>query len=167
MQPVSPAQITKQFEGRLAVCCPLRAQTRKPDAATSMPFGGIAVGIILSPWTRNVIYSARFPKREEPMSLRALLPLIAIAAFSSAQSQPARPAAPAMPPPAIVSPEIGADNRVTFRLRDPNATEVLLGLEGSKPVPMQKDDQERGDIPSGRSIPIFTGIRFSRTAVPW
>jgi enterochelin esterase-like enzyme len=94
------------------------------------------------------------------MSLRALLPLIAIAAFSSAQSQPAHPAAPAMPPPAIVSPEIGADNRVTFRLRDPNATEVLLGLEGSKPVPMQKDDQGTWSITVGPLDPDFYGYSF-------
>ena len=35
------------------------------------------------------------------------------------------------PPARLVSPEVGADNRVTFRFRDPNAKEVLL----SPPIP--------------------------------
>ena len=39
------------------------------------------------------------------------------------------------------SPEVHADNSVTFRFLDPNAHEVMLTLEGAKPAPMQKDDQ--------------------------
>ena len=45
------------------------------------------------------------------------------------------------PPARLVSPEVHPDQSVTFRFRAPNAKEVLLGLEGSKPVPMEKDDQ--------------------------
>ena len=45
------------------------------------------------------------------------------------------------PPAVITSPEVHADNSVTFRFRDPNAHEVMLTLEGAKPAPMQKDDQ--------------------------
>ena len=41
-------------------------------------------------------------------------------------------------PPPIKSPEIGADQRVTFRLRAPNAKEVTVSLAG-KQLPMQKD----------------------------
>lgn len=44
-------------------------------------------------------------------------------------------------PPAIVSPEVQSDGRVTFRFADPNALKVELELEGEKtPHPMQKDD---------------------------
>ncbi len=38
----------------------------------------------------------------------------------------------------LVSPEVHADGRVTFRLRAPNAKEVLLRCEGTKAGPMQK-----------------------------
>ncbi len=46
------------------------------------------------------------------------------------------------PPAPVVSPEVHADNRVTFRFRAPNAKEVALALEGAaKDLPMQKDEQ--------------------------
>ena len=38
------------------------------------------------------------------------------------------------------SPEVGADSRVTFRLRAPNAREVAVAI-GGKRLPMQKDEQ--------------------------
>jgi enterochelin esterase-like enzyme len=41
----------------------------------------------------------------------------------------------------VVSPEIGADRKVTFRLRAPNATEVVVAVSGQQPLPMQKDEQ--------------------------
>jgi enterochelin esterase-like enzyme len=41
----------------------------------------------------------------------------------------------------LVSPEVLPDNRVTFRLRAPNAKEVTLRLEATKVPPMTKDDQ--------------------------
>jgi len=40
----------------------------------------------------------------------------------------------------VKSPEVGADHRVTFRLRAPNAKEVAVAI-GGKRLPMQKDDQ--------------------------
>jgi enterochelin esterase-like enzyme len=40
----------------------------------------------------------------------------------------------------VKSPEIGADGRVTFRLRAPNAKEVMVAL-GATRLPMQKDEQ--------------------------
>lgn len=44
----------------------------------------------------------------------------------------------AQPP---VSPQVHADGRVTFRLRAPNAKEVMVRCEGTKPLPMQKDER--------------------------
>lgn len=43
----------------------------------------------------------------------------------------------------VISPEIAADGRVTFRLRAPNAREVGVAVSGQQPspMPMQKDDQ--------------------------
>lgn len=43
-------------------------------------------------------------------------------------------------PPPLVSPEVGADRTITFRVKAPNAQKVLLQLEGAKPQPMTKDD---------------------------
>ncbi len=41
----------------------------------------------------------------------------------------------------VVSPDISADRRVTFRLRAPNAQEVVVAVSGQQPLPMQKDEQ--------------------------
>ena len=49
-------------------------------------------------------------------------------------------AAPAFAQP-IISPEVLSDGRVSFRLRAPNASEVLLRCEGLKETKMQKNDQ--------------------------
>lgn len=40
-----------------------------------------------------------------------------------------------------VSPQVHADGRVTFRLRAPNAKEVVVRCEGTQPLPMQKDER--------------------------
>ena len=63
-------------------------------------------------------------------------------------------------PPRIISPEVQSDNRVTFRFRDPNAKEVLLMLEGSKPVPMQKDDQGVWSLTTEPLAPDYYGYAF-------
>jgi enterochelin esterase-like enzyme len=63
---------------------------------------------------------------------------VTIIASALAQTAPGR----GTPPPAPVrSPEIGADRRVTFRLRAPNAKEVLVTSGALGRLPMQKDDQ--------------------------
>jgi len=83
------------------------------------------------------------------------------AASGWAQSPPPRPAAPTV----IVSPEVQSDNRVTFRFRDSNAIEVLLGLEGAKPAPMQKDDQGMWSLTVGPLDPDFYGYFFQADGV--
>jgi len=65
----------------------------------------------------------------------------------------------------IVSPEVHSDNRVTFRFHDPNAAEVLLGLEGAKPAPMQKDDQGTWSLTIGPLDPDFYGYFFQAYGV--
>ena len=100
------------------------------------------------------------------MPRTVLLLLVAIAASSFAQTQPAaRPAPPAMQA-ALVSPEVSADQHVTFRFRDPNAHDVLLALEGSKPVPMQKDAQGVWSITIGPLGPDFYGYSLIADGVP-
>ncbi len=85
-----------------------------------------------------------------------LLALVALIAFVPSASltaqQPASPATPAGPPagegrrgggrgaPAVKSPEVAADGRVTFRLRAPNAKDVAVAMGGNR-LAMQKDEQ--------------------------
>jgi enterochelin esterase-like enzyme len=46
------------------------------------------------------------------------------------------------PPAPVVSPEVLADHRVTFRFRGPNAKDVSVQIDGaSKPLVMQKDEE--------------------------
>lgn len=86
--------------------------------------------------------------RTRLLSLMLVAALEASAFVSAPSAAPqAPPAAPAGPvvqgrggaPPAR-SPEVGADRRVTFRLRAPNAKDVAVAI-GGKQLPMQKDAQ--------------------------
>jgi len=67
-----------------------------------------------------------------------------------------RPQTPPPPPP-LISPEVQPDHRVTFRLRDPNAKEVMFAREGTQPVPMQKDDQGVWSITTDPLEPDYYG----------
>src|SRR6266849_3569085 len=77
-----------------------------------------------------------------------LLVLVAVAAWAQPQA------------PAILSPEVHPDSSVTFRFRAPNAKEVMLSLEGAKPVPMQKDDQGVWNVTTDPLTPDFYGYSF-------
>ncbi|MCU1299509.1 MAG: putative esterase [Acidobacteriaceae bacterium] len=75
---------------------------------------------------------------------------------SFSQNEPAQ----GVEPKAIVSPEVLSDHRVTFRLRAPNAKDVVLELEGAKPVPMQQDNQGVWSVTSGPLESDFYGYSF-------
>jgi enterochelin esterase family protein len=65
------------------------------------------------------------------------------------------------PPVPIISPEVSSANQITFRLRDPNAKEVLVRVEGLKdPLPMLKDDQGVWSVTTGALAPNFYGYSF-------
>jgi len=76
--------------------------------------------------------------------------LVSSSLLTAQQPPVAPPAGAAAPAPAgrgggrgappVKSPEAGADGRVTFRLRAPNAKEVAVALSGTR-LPMQKDEQ--------------------------
>lgn len=70
-----------------------------------------------------------------------ILSLLFSASMAAQQEKPAQTAPPPVRPPALVTPEVHADNSVTFRFRAPNAQEVKLNREGAEPLAMQKDDQ--------------------------
>jgi enterochelin esterase-like enzyme len=77
-------------------------------------------------------------------------------------AQPAAATSPAQPPPLprVVSPEVHSDATVTFRFRDPNAKEVLLAMEGSTRVPMQKDEQGIWSVTTKSLAPDIYGYSF-------
>jgi enterochelin esterase family protein len=60
----------------------------------------------------------------------------------------------------LTSPETHADNRVTFRFRDPNAKEVSLDREGAQPLSMQKDESGVWSVTTGPLEPDFYGYSF-------
>jgi enterochelin esterase-like enzyme len=74
------------------------------------------------------------------------LALVVVLAWPATQTPPPAqppPPAPAPAPPTVVSPEIGADRTVTFRLWAPNASEVQLSgnwMGPRPPVPLVKGD---------------------------
>jgi enterochelin esterase-like enzyme len=102
--------------------------------------------------------------------LRPSLPLVALLLTGTATAppgvaaqvpapQPAAAAAP-NPPPPIVSPDVSADRRVTFRFRAPNAREVLLSREGSPRVAMQKGDNGVWSVTTDPLEPDLYGYSF-------
>jgi enterochelin esterase family protein len=65
------------------------------------------------------------------------------------------------PTPAVQSPEVQADGKVTFRLLDPGAKSVLLNFEGdTKPSPMTRDDSGVWSITVGPLDPDLYGYDF-------
>jgi enterochelin esterase-like enzyme len=76
--------------------------------------------------------------------------------------KPQPPAAtPQTPEAPVVSPEVLADNRVTFRLRAPNAKEVSVEIDGvGKPLAMQKDGEGIWSATSEPLAPDYYGYSF-------
>ena len=79
-----------------------------------------------------------------------------------AQSHPSAQFRPHMAerPQVIISPEVHPDRSVTFRFRDPNARHVLLSLEGSKPMPMQRGPDSVWTITTPPLTPEYYGYSF-------
>jgi enterochelin esterase-like enzyme len=66
----------------------------------------------------------------------------------------------AQAPQPLVSPEVHADRRVTFRVRAPNAREVLLDREGAARQAMRKDDQGVWSVTTESLEPDLYGYSF-------
>lgn len=73
----------------------------------------------------------------------------------------AQQAKPATPPPQrpqwLKTPEVHADNSVTFRFLAPNAQQVKLEREGTEPVEMQRDDQGVWTVTTAPLEPDYYG----------
>jgi enterochelin esterase family protein len=74
---------------------------------------------------------------------------------------PARTAVTLAPTSPVISPEVHADNRVTFRFRGPNNKEATVQVEGAgAPLAMQKDDQGVWSATTNPLGPDFYGYSF-------
>jgi len=85
------------------------------------------------------------------MTRKFIVLLCAALGLCSAQNPPA-PAAGrggGRGAPPVQSPEVGADGKVTFRLRAPQATEVLVTGVGRQPLPLEKDAQGVWSVTTG------------------
>ncbi len=74
------------------------------------------------------------------MKISAFVIVIATAFAAFAQNPPAPAPAPGRGAPAIKSPEVSPDGKITFRLRAPKAAEVFVNGAGPR-LAMQKDEQ--------------------------
>jgi enterochelin esterase family protein len=66
----------------------------------------------------------------------------------------------AQQPRPIISPEVQPDNRVTFRLRAPNAQLVMLAREGVAAIPMQKNEEGVWSVTTEPLDPDIYGYSF-------
>jgi enterochelin esterase family protein len=87
--------------------------------------------------------------------------LLLVSAASAPLLAQAPSPSPPPPPPPLVSPEVHADKRVTFRLRAPNAKEVLVEREAGGKLAMQKDDQGVWTLTTDPLEPDIYGYSFS------
>jgi enterochelin esterase family protein len=93
--------------------------------------------------------------------MRLILSLMFAAALTLAQPAPQAQRPRPTPRPSIISPEVHSDCTVTFRLRAPNAKAVNLSLEGSKPLPMEKDESGVWSVNTPPLEPDYYGYTFS------
>src|SRR2546427_12979082 len=92
-----------------------------------------------------------------PTTMTSALVLIVLAATAALAQPPAPP--PPSPPPPVISPEVQPDRRVTFRLRAPNAREVVVERQGVK-LALEKDEQGLWTVTTGPPEPDIYGYSF-------
>lgn len=89
---------------------------------------------------RIIPKGTRFKMRLIVSGLVLLLPVGVCLMLSGILGQnPPQTRPPAFAPP-LLSPEVATDRRVTFRLRAPNARNVLVARDGAPPAPLQRDE---------------------------
>jgi hypothetical protein len=88
--------------------------------------------------------------------MRRIGQLLIVMACAFATATPA--VLDAQPTPSFVSPEVGADRRVTLRYRAPNAKSVVAGGElDGKPHPLTRDENGVWSVTIGPLAPdIYT-----------
>jgi enterochelin esterase-like enzyme len=92
-----------------------------------------------------------------PISGRQFLLLPVLAGLMWAQAP--------TPPKPILSPEVHADQRVTFRFRAPNAKEVFVNREGAPKLAMQRDEAGVWSVTTDPLPPDIYGYTFNADGV--
>jgi enterochelin esterase-like enzyme len=95
------------------------------------------------------------------VSVILLMGSIVRAQAPSTQKPAVSTAAPQTPPAPVVSPEVLADHRVTFRLRLPDVKEVSVRIDGAaNPLAMQKDVEGIWSVTTEPLGPDYYGYIF-------
>lgn len=94
------------------------------------------------------------------MDRTRLLSLMLVAALEASALVSARSQGP------VKSPEVSADQRVTFRLRAPNAREVAVAI-GGKRLAMQKDEQGLWSLTTDPMAPEFETMFMVPGSAVW
>jgi enterochelin esterase-like enzyme len=81
------------------------------------------------------------------------------ARWSATLQDSVNPALPPVPPP-LISPDVHSDGSVTFHFIDPYSQEILLEMEGAKPIIMQKEDFGVWSITTPPLQPDYYGYDF-------
>ncbi len=89
------------------------------------------------------------------MTFRLLIFTFLFSCFAFAQQT--KSATPPQMPPWLNTPEVHADNSVTFQFLAPNAQEVKLAREGTEPVAMQKDEKGAWMVTTAPLVPDYYG----------
>jgi enterochelin esterase-like enzyme len=66
----------------------------------------------------------------------------------------------------LISPDVHPDRTITFRVRGPNSTQLLLDLEGTEPVVMKKNDQGVWSVTTPPLQPDYYGYIFRDGNIP-
>jgi enterochelin esterase-like enzyme len=100
---------------------------------------------------------------KQTLTVAVILLTGAVVRSQTPPPQKPQPQAVASPTPAapVVSPEVLADHRVTFRFRGPNAKDVRVQIDGaSKPLAMQKDEEGIWSATTEPLAPDYYGYTF-------
>ena len=91
------------------------------------------------------------------MTFRLLIFTFLFSCFAFAQQTKSATPPPPQMPPWLNTPEVHADNSVTFQFLAPNAQEVKLAREGTEPVAMQKDEKGVWTVTTAPLVPDYHG----------
>ncbi len=93
------------------------------------------------------------------MNCHSVLVIVSLTLITlgTAAAQKSTSGTPPQTPPWLGTPEVHADNSITFRFLAPNAQEVKLEREGTEPVAMQKDEKGVWTVTTAPLVPDYYG----------
>jgi enterochelin esterase family protein len=101
---------------------------------------------------------------DEVIEMKKLIPFVMLFFLCSVSSAQSTQSATGRRMP-IISPEVHPDHSVTFRFRDPNAKTVMLSREGTKAIPMERDESGIWTVTTEPLDPDLYGYSFQADGV--